>query len=204
MRARENALWHFQMVHHDLWDYDATAAPQLLTVQHDGKPVDVVAQSSKQGFLYVFDRVTGKPLWPIEERPVAKSLMPGEQAWPTQPFPTAPPPFARQKITPDDVNPYILTPEERAGWKDRIASMRNEGLFTPPGMTETISLPGARGGSNWGSGAVNPVERFDVPEYAGLADYLQIESRRSSWESAPDEYGCERLSTRQGARHVTA
>ncbi len=151
-------LWHFQMVHHDLWDYDATAAPQLLTVMHDGKPVDVVAESSKQGFLYVFDRVTGKPLWPIEERAVPKSLMPGEQAWPTQPFPTAPPPFARQKVTPDDVNPYILTPEERAAWKDRIAGMRNEGLFTPPGMTETISLPGARGGSNWGSGAVNPAK----------------------------------------------
>ncbi len=151
-------LWHFQMVHHDLWDYDATAAPQLLTVRHDGNLVDVVAESSKQGFLYVFDRVTGKPLWPIEERPVPKSLMPGEQAWPTQPFPTAPPPFARQKMTPDDVNPYILTPEERAGWKDRIASMRNEGLFTPPGLTETISLPGARGGSNWGSGAVNPTK----------------------------------------------
>jgi quinoprotein glucose dehydrogenase len=149
-------LWHFQMVHHDLWDYDATAAPQLLTVRHDGKLVDVVAESSKQGFLYVFDRVTGKPLWPIEERPVPRSQMPGEQAWPTQPFPTAPPPFARQKITPDDVNPYILTPEERAGWKDRIASMRNEGLFTPPGLTETISLPGARGGSNWGSGAADP------------------------------------------------
>lgn len=149
-------LWHFQMVHHDLWDYDTTAAPQLLTVMHDGKPVDVVAQSSKQGFLYVFDRVTGKPLWPIEERPVPKSLMPGEQAWPTQPFPTAPPPFARQKITADDVNPYILTPEERAAWKKRIDAMRNEGLFTPPGLTETISLPGARGGSNWGSGAVNP------------------------------------------------
>jgi glucose dehydrogenase len=149
-------LWHFQLVHHDLWDYDTTAAPQLLTVTHEGRRVDVVAQSSKQGFLYVFDRVTGKPLWPIEERPVPKSLMPGEEAWPTQPFPTAPPPFARQKITADDVNPYILTAEERAAWKERIAVMRNEGLYTPPGMTETISLPGARGGSNWGSGAVNP------------------------------------------------
>src|SRR5271170_4232944 len=75
-------LWHFQMVHHDLWDYDSTAAPQLLTVRHEGKLVDAVAESSKQGFLYVFDRVTGKPLWPIEERPAPKSLMPGEQAWP--------------------------------------------------------------------------------------------------------------------------
>jgi quinoprotein glucose dehydrogenase len=151
-------LWHFQLVHHDLWDYDTTAAPQLLTVMHEGKAVDVVAQSSKQGFLYVFDRVTGKPLWPIEERPVPKSLMPDEQAWPTQPFPTAPPPFARQKISADDVNPYILTPEERAKWKKRIAAMRNEGLYTPPGLTETISMPGARGGSNWGSGAVNPTK----------------------------------------------
>jgi len=151
-------LWHFQLVHHDLWDYDTTAAPQLLTVTYQGKRVDVVAQSSKQGFLYVFDRVTGKPLWPIEERPVPKSLMPGEEAWPTQPFPTAPPPFARQKATADDVNPYILTPEERAAWKKRIAAMRNEGLYTPPGLTETISMPGARGGSNWGSGAVNPAK----------------------------------------------
>lgn len=151
-------LWHFQLVHHDLWDYDTTAAPQLLTVMHEGKAVDVVAQSSKQGFLYVFDRVTGKPLWPIEERPVPKSLMAGEQAWPTQPFPTIPPPFARQKITADDVNPYILTPAERAAWKKRIAAMRNEGLYTPPGLTETISMPGARGGSNWGSGAVNPTK----------------------------------------------
>jgi len=127
-----------------------------LTVRHNGKLVDAVAQSSKQGFVYVFDRVTGEPLWPIEERPVPKSEMPGEQAWPTQPFPTAPPPFARQKMTADDVNPYILTPEERAAWKDRIASARNEGLFTPPGLTESISLPGARGGNNWGDAASNP------------------------------------------------
>jgi quinoprotein glucose dehydrogenase len=149
-------LWHFQMVHHDLWDYDITAAPQLITVRHNGRLVDAVSQSTKQGFLFVFDRVTGKPLWPIEERPVPGSSMPGEQAWPTQPFPTAPPPFARQRMTADDVNPFILSPEERAAWKDRIASMRNEGLFTPPALEETLSLPGARGGSNWGTGAANP------------------------------------------------
>jgi quinoprotein glucose dehydrogenase len=149
-------LWHFQMVHHDLWDYDATAAPQLITVDHDGKRLDAVAQATKQGFLFVFDRVSGKPLWPIEERPVPKSDMPGERASATQPFPTVLPPFARQKMTADDVNPYILTSEERARWKDRIASMRNEGLFTPPALTESLSLPGARGGSNWGTTASNP------------------------------------------------
>jgi quinoprotein glucose dehydrogenase len=151
-------LWHFQMVHHDLWDYDNNAAPQLITVRHDGKLIDAVAQSTKQGFLFVFDRVTGKPLWPIEERPVPKSYMPGEQAWPTQPFPTAPPPYARQSMTSDDVNPFILTAEERAAWKERISKMRNEGLFTPPGLEETISLPGARGGSNWGTNAANPAK----------------------------------------------
>ena len=149
-------LWYFQMVHHDLWDYDATAAPQLIAVRHDGKSVDAVAQSTKQGFLFVFDRVSGKPLWPVEERPVPRSNMPGEHASPTQPFPTLPPPFARQKMTADDVDPYILTPEERAHWKDRISSMRNEGIFTPPGITETLSLPGARGGSNWGTTASDP------------------------------------------------
>jgi quinoprotein glucose dehydrogenase len=115
-----------------------------------------VSQATKQGFLFVFDRVTGTPLWPIEERPVPASHMPGEQAWPTQPHPTAPPPYARQKMTADDVNPFILTAEERAAWKERISKMRNEGLFTPPGFEETISLPGARGGSNWGTSAANP------------------------------------------------
>ena len=151
-------LWHFQMVHHDLWDYDINAAPQLITVRHDGKLIDAVAQSTKQGFLFVFDRVTGKPLWPIEERPVPASRMPGEQAWPTQPYPTAPPPYARQAMTPDDVNPYILTESERAAWRERLSKMRNEGLFTPPGLEETISLPGARGGSNWGTNAANPAK----------------------------------------------
>ena len=165
-------LWYFQMVHHDLWDYDATAAPQLITVLRDGKIMDAVAQATKQGFLYVFDRVTGKPLWSIEERPVPQSNMPGEHTSPTQPFPTAPPPFARQRMTADDVNPYILTPEERANWKDRINSTRNEGLFTPPGLAESLSLPGARGGSNWGTTAFGPHEGFRVFDDSGLADHL--------------------------------
>ena len=115
-------VWYFQVVHHDLWDYDPTAAPKLLTVMHDGKKVDVVALATKFGFLYVFDRVTGKPLWPIEERPVPKSDMPNEVSWPTQPVPTAPPPFARQKFTVDDINPY-LDPEEKA----RIRDITTEG-----------------------------------------------------------------------------
>jgi quinoprotein glucose dehydrogenase len=149
-------LWHFQMVHHDLWDYDNTSAPQLTTVRHAGKTVDAVALAGKTGFLYVFNRVTGAPLWPIEERPVPKSDMPGEHASPTQPFPTAPPPFAVLKFTADDLNPYILTPEERAHWKQVVDSARNEGIFTPPSMRDTIQMPGNQGGSNWGTTSSNP------------------------------------------------
>ena len=148
-------LWHFQMVHHDIWDYDDATAPKLLTVQHDGKKVDAVAQVSKQGFVWVFDRVSGVPLWPIEERPVPKSDMPGEAASPTQPFPTKPPPFARQKFTVDDLNPYIPA-EDRAKFRDEILSARNEGLFTPPGLRPTIQMPGNNGGANWGGAAVDP------------------------------------------------
>jgi quinoprotein glucose dehydrogenase len=149
-------IWHYQMVHHDIWDYDNTTAPKLLTVQHNGKAVDVVAQAGKQGFVWVFNRVTGEPLWPIEERPVPKSDMPGESVWPTQPFPTLPPPFARQKFDEKDLSPFIDDPAEKARFRDAIQSARNEGLFTPPGLRPTIQMPGNNGGSNWGSAAANP------------------------------------------------
>src|SRR3954464_5612210 len=114
-------LWHYQTVHHDLWDYDLTAAPKLLTLQHDGKRVDIVAEAGKNGFLYVFDRVTGKPLWPIEERPVPKSEVPGEWTSPTQPFPTVVPPFARQDMTVKDMYDGFMTPAEKVWWTERLS-----------------------------------------------------------------------------------
>src|SRR5580693_833559 len=167
-------LWHFQMVHHDIWDYDDATGPKLLTVQHDGKPVDIVAEVSKQGFVWVFNRVTGQPLWPIEERPVPRSDMPGEETWPTQPFPTWPPPFARQKFTVDDLRPS-LSAEERAKFRDEILSARNEGLFTPPSTRGTIEMPGNNGGANWSGSAVDPtngslfVVSKDLPALLRLA-----------------------------------
>jgi quinoprotein glucose dehydrogenase len=158
INARTGKLvWHYQMVHHDLWDYDATAAPQLIVIRHDGKMVDAVAQAGKDGFLYVFNRKNGEPIWPIDERPVAKSDVPGEQAWPTQPFPSAPPPFARQKLTVAELDPYLMTPEERAAWTTRLPDANSQGLFTPPSFyKETVEIPGAFGGANWGATAANP------------------------------------------------
>jgi glucose dehydrogenase len=163
-------LWHFQMVHHDIWDVDNNSAPQLTTIQHEGKAVDVVAVAAKTGYLYVFDRVSGKPIWPIEERPVPQGThIPGEKLSPTQPFPTKPEPFARQSFGVDDLNPHILTPEEREKFKARIAKARNEGPFTPIGFEDVIHMPGNQGGSNWGSTAGNPangrvyVIGFNVP-----------------------------------------
>ncbi len=147
-------LWHFQMVHHDIWDYDNATAPKLLTVQHEGKAVDVVAQMGKQGFVWVFDRVSGKPLWPIEERPVPGSDMPGEITSSTQPFPSRPPPFARQKFTVEDLSPF-LSKEDRARFRDEMLTARNEGLFTPPSRRGSIEMPGNNGGANWGGAAVD-------------------------------------------------
>ena len=148
-------LWHYQIIHHDLWDYDLAPAPKLLTIRRNGQNVDVVAQATKQGFVFVFNRETGEPIWPIEERPVPQSDVPGEQAWPTQPFPTAPPPFARQSFNVDEINPFL--PEtDKARVREMFKTYRNEGLFTPPSIRGTIQMPGNSGGGNWGSVAVNP------------------------------------------------
>jgi glucose dehydrogenase len=152
-------LWHFQLVHHDLWDYDIPVAPKLLTVKHNGKSEDVVAQATKFGFLFVFDRVTGEPLWPVEERPVPQSDVPGEWSSPTQPFPTKPPAFARQSFTEKDINPFA-TEAEQAAIRELLGSSRNEGLFTPPSLRGSISAPGHNGGANWGMVAVDPPKGF--------------------------------------------
>jgi quinoprotein glucose dehydrogenase len=148
-------LWHFQAVHHDLWDYDFCSAPQLITANHDGKKIEAVAIAGKQGFLYVFNRLTGEALWPIEERPVPPSDMPQEEAWPTQPFPTAPPPFTRHVITTNDLNPFF-SPEKREQWVKRLAAARTA-IFQPlSDKFETIAMPGAVGGANRGNTAADP------------------------------------------------
>ncbi len=147
-------VWHFQTVRHGLWDYDLPAAPALLTITVDGREIDAVAVPAKTGFLYVFDRVTGEPVWPIEDRPVPPSDVPGERAAETQPFPTKPPPFAKQGFTEDDVLDF--TPELREEALAIIRQYRMGGLFTPPSIVGTVTNPGILGGANWGGAAADP------------------------------------------------
>ena len=147
-------IWHFQTAHHGLWDYDLPAPPNLVTVNHDGKKVDIVVAPTKQGFLFVFDRVTGKPLWPIEERAVPQSDVPGEASWPTQPFPTKPAPISRQGFSLDDLIDF--TPAVKEAALAEISKYRVGPVFTPPSLQGTIVMPGAIGGSGWGGAAVDP------------------------------------------------
>jgi quinoprotein glucose dehydrogenase len=149
-------LWHQQLVHHDLWDYDLPQAPKLLTIRDGRRTREVVAQATKHGFLFVFDRKTGEPVWPIEERRVPQSDVPGEYTSPTQPFPTKPAPFARQTFTEADINPY-LPDAEKDVLRQKLRYGRNEGLFTPPSFEGSIGMPGHNGGANWGGAAVDPV-----------------------------------------------
>jgi quinoprotein glucose dehydrogenase len=167
-------IWHFQMVHHDIWDYDNSTAPQLLTVRHNGKMVDVVAEAAKEGFVWVFNRETGEPLWPIEERPVPRSDMPGEETWPTQPFPTKPPPFARQSFTAKDLSPFMPS-EEREQFRKEMEGARNQGLFTPPSTQNTVEMPGNNGGANFGGVAADPTHGFLYVVSKDLPAMLKLE-----------------------------
>jgi quinoprotein glucose dehydrogenase len=148
-------IWHFQTVHHGLWDYDLCSAPELITIQHEGRTIPAVAVAGKNGFLYVFNRLTGEPVWPIVEREVPPSDVPQEWASRTQPFPTGPPPFTRQNVTTNDINPYY-PPEKREAWVKRVAAARTD-LFQPlSDKYEVISMPGAVGGANRGCTAADP------------------------------------------------
>src|SRR5687768_8918221 len=171
-------LWHFQTVHHDLWDRDLPAAPNLVTVTRDGSRVDAVAQISKSGFVFLFDRQSGAPLFPIEERAAPRSRLRGEKTWPTQPFPTKPAPFARQAITEADLT--NLSPAAHAAALRRFRSLESGALFMPPSREGTVVLPGFDGGGEWGGAAVDPesavlyVNASDVPWIAAMRESAKI------------------------------
>lgn len=166
--------WHFQTVHHDIWDYDLPCPPNLVTIKQDGKDMDVVVQATKQGFIFVLDRETGDPIFPVEERKVPASNLPGEVAYETQPFPVKPKAFVRQSMTEADLNNYSDTDHEAI--LKTFRSVRFEGLFTPPDLKGTLSIPATRGGANWGGGAFDPSTNYlyirgnNLPEIQTIVD----------------------------------
>jgi len=182
--------WHFQIVHHGLWDYDLPGPPVLATIHPNGRKIDAVVQLTKTGWAFVFDRISGAPVWPIEERKVPASDVPGEQAWPTQPFPTKPPAFSEQGVTLDDA--FDLTPELKLESQAALQKLRIGPLFTPPSLVGTAMRPSIIGGANWGGGAFDPetgmlyVKSSDSPSVAKV-------------KPAPPEVGADYVMTDAGA-----
>lgn len=166
--------WHYQAVHHDLWDYDFPAQPLLARANVDGEWRDMVVQISKQGFWYVFDRETGEPIWDIEERPVPESDVPGEHAYPTQPFPTKPPPFARQGFSEDEIT--NISKESHDYIERQLKDLRYGALFTPPSKRGTVFFPGTTGGAIWGGCSHDPesglvyINANNSPKFFTLVD----------------------------------
>jgi quinoprotein glucose dehydrogenase len=173
-------IWHFQTTHHDLWDRDNGSPPNLVTVNHNGKIIDGVALVTKIGYVYLFNRETGKPLFPIEEVPVStKSEMPGEKPWPTQPFPTHPAPFARQGFKKDYFN--NISPELEAYFLKEVENNKyNVGIYEPPNLNGSVIVPAAHGGANWGGAAYNPksgilfVNSTDLPWFLKLKEIKSL------------------------------
>jgi quinoprotein glucose dehydrogenase len=174
-------VWGFQLVHHDLWDYDTASPPLLATVRHDGKTVPVVIQGNKTGFLYILNRDTGVPIFPVEERPVPQTDVPGEVTSPTQPFPLAPPAVAPQKLSADDA--WGITPEDREVCRNILQSLRNDGLFTPPSLKGTLSVPGNVGGMNWSGYAYDPQHSLLVVNSNNLPAKMGVIPRDKYWDT---------------------
>jgi quinoprotein glucose dehydrogenase len=173
LRAKTGELvWEFQTVHHDLWDFDVPSQPVLTTVVREGREIPVVVSATKMGFVFVLHRDTGEPVFPVEERRVPASDVPGEQAHPTQPFPTRPPPLVPQTLDPEDA--FGLFGWDRARCREKLESLRNEGLFTPPSLRGSLVYPGYAGGVNWGSLAFDPGRRVAYFNATNLAFSVRL------------------------------
>jgi quinoprotein glucose dehydrogenase len=190
---RGTLVWHQQLVHHDLWDYDLAAQPVLGDLDVQGVPVPAVIQATKTGMLYAFDRTNGAPLFPVTERAVPRSLIPGEQAWPTQPFSALPALVPQRRLAPDDA--WGLTFWDRGKCREQIAALRNEGIFTPPDTRGTLEYPGYAGGINWG-GIVFDEQRGrviaavnDMPMVVTLIPQAQLETQVASRLYGHSEFG---------------
>ncbi|MGA8100679.1 MAG: pyrroloquinoline quinone-dependent dehydrogenase [Candidatus Acidiferrales bacterium] len=190
-------VWGFQLVHHDLWDYDSASPPLLATLQHDGKNVPVVIQGNKTGFLYVLNRDTGAPVFPVEERAVPQTDVPGEVTSPTQPFPSAPPAVVPQKLAAEDA--WGITPEDREVCRERVKSLRNDGLFTPPSVHGSLSVPGNVGGMNWSGYAYDPQNSLLVVNSNNLPAEMGVIPADQYWDAVDRNTGDLQYTQQAGA-----
>ncbi|UCC48570.1 MAG: pyrroloquinoline quinone-dependent dehydrogenase [Gemmatimonadota bacterium] len=190
LRASTGELvWHFQVVHHDLWDYDVASQPALITVRRDGQEIPAVVQATKMGHIFILHRETGEPLFPVEERPVPASTVAGEQAWPTQPFPVIPAALQPERMTPDSA--WGLTPWDRGKCREKMEGLRYEGIFTPPSLEGTLEYPSMIGGANWGSLALDPERRLMILNMSRFASWVRLIPRDEfvAAQTAPDAEG---------------
>ena len=179
-------IWHFQYIHHDTWDWDPSSAPVLLTVKQDGNEIAAVAQTTKTGFVYLFDRANGAPLFQVVEKAVDTATdLTGEKIWPTQPVPLKPAPFVRQTFTEKDINPY-LSPEEYADIKTKLAGYHTGRMFMPESKAGTIVFPGYDGGAEWGGPAVDPADAtlfVNANEMAWIQQMLDVDNKAKNNET---------------------
>jgi quinoprotein glucose dehydrogenase len=179
--------WHFQTVHHDLWDYDIPCPPNLVTVTHGGRQIDAVAQSTKLGHLFLLDRETGEPLFPVEERAVPQSAIPGEQSWPTQPFPVKPPAYSGQRFTTNEVTD--LSPAAREFVLDKLKDMVLGDIFIPPGLKPSVTLPQFNGGGEWGGAAFDPETQLLYVNASNEAEWISMVPSRPPSDITVNELG---------------
>ncbi len=175
-------IWHFQVVHHDIFDYDVAAQPSLVTVNRDGRQIDAVAVATKMGHIFVLNRDTGEPLFPVEERPVPASDVPGEEAWPTQPFPVLPPPLLEPKIGVEDAWGTSVGSESTC--RVALETARNEGIFTPPSFEGSVIFPWWGGGVNWGGASYDPERNVLVTAVKRLPAVMKLVPRKSETEGS--------------------
>ena len=191
-------VWHYQLVHHGLWDYDLPAPPNVVTIRQGARRVDAVVVPTKQGFVFAFDRITGKPLWSVEERQVPPSDVPGERAWPTQPFPTRPAPIARIGISEDDAADF--TPAIRAAALAELRKYRLGGLFTPPSLQGTVTLPGSIGGAGWGGAMFDPETSMLYVKASNSPAVWRIIQRAAASDTNDAEYTADLANSAIGVR----
>lgn len=176
-------LWHYQVIHHDLWDRDLPANPNLVTIKRNGKLIDAVAQITKHGYVFVFDRITGKPVFPVKEMAVPQNALPGEKPWPTQPVPDLPEPFARQKFEENDIT--NISEESRTEMLEKCRQIANKAMFAPPSKEGSFIFPGFDGGGEWGGASVDPetailyVNSSELPWTLTMIDIPVEENDRS-------------------------